>query len=282
MNPSVDSKSKISTKNNIKPLTCSKDYRIWTVRVTAKLQELSLWNINEKEPEPFDSEESNNLLLSLISDELLEQVIDTDLQASTIWKHFQKLYLVSSLSAQSTSLASLINFNFSAANMQDNKHEVLNLARELKTAFKNTAVITHEELIMLCCLVNLPSEYHSLRSTLAENNPNGLKFEALFESLLREEALSISANSAVANRAASKARAAKPTGQCSHNRLGSSCWSCHPNLRPVCGECKANGEVRFNHVKGSKFCKSNSSSTNNQLSYAQITKETSNAAAANA
>jgi hypothetical protein len=180
---SKDDSNVKSTKVNIKPLSCAKYYRLWTVRFKTHLQELGLWNAELKEPEPFDSEVSNNLILSLVSDNLLEQVLDGNLLASTVWNHFKKLYLVSSVSAQVVSLSSLINFAYPEPTMIENKQHLLSLARELRTAFKNASEISVDDLIMLFALVNLPIDYHSLRSTLQETNNSGLKFEDLFESL---------------------------------------------------------------------------------------------------
>jgi hypothetical protein len=237
-------------QNQIKQLSNAQDYRLWAVRVTTKLKEIKKWDKSEEVP--INSEESNNFIIGVISDNLLEQVLDLELNCTTLWSHFRDLFLVHSISAQSTAITSLINFNYSEANMLANKNTLLSLARDLRTAFQDSENINLKHLLTLFALVNIPEEYQSLRTTLEETNKEGIEFDDLFESLIREEAAQV-------GKAKRMARANAVSGspsQCPHKRTSSTCWSCHPSLRPVCVPCQTNGVAKFNHSQGSRFCES--------------------------
>ena len=238
----------------IRPLSDGKEYRLWLARVKSRLQELNLWN--DKAQAPFDSQEASNFLLSVLADNILELFLDTDFAASVIWTTLASKFLVHSLSAQSTAFTALVNFNYSEVSMADNKLALLSLTRNLRTSFKDQKSIDIDDLVMLFALINVPSAYHHLRSTLEETNKTGLKLESLFESLEREESLSVSSGARRAALAATTS-AGRPnfSPKCAHSRPAATCWTCHPNLRPTCSECQAKGLLKYYHVKGSKFCK---------------------------
>lgn len=240
----------------MKPLASAQGYRLWVVRASAKLKQMQ--KFDDEKVVPIDSEESNNFLLGVIADNLLETLLDTDLTAVTIWNALKKAFLVHSLSAQSIAINSLMNFNYSEASMQENKTALLSHQRELRTAFENADTIKISDLVMLFALVNVPSEYHSLRTTLEETNKNGLTVDSLFESLVREEASAISSANR-ASRASYAAASGTPAGdlvaKCAHDRDGASCWTCHPDLRPTCANCKNKGIARFHHHQGSRHCR---------------------------
>jgi hypothetical protein len=179
-----------------------------------------------------------------IPHEYLEQVIDSDLKAPTIWAYFKNSIMVSSLSAQSIALNELIAFNYSANTMQENKTVLLSLQRKLKTAFKNDETISIVNMVTLFALVNIPHEYGSLKTTIEETKEE-LDFEEIFTSLIREE----SSVNATANHAARASVANFTPNQCVHKREETTCWSCHEHLRPVCVECKTTGSERYNHSK---------------------------------
>lgn len=252
MSPSAEvAVAKTAEKFTVKPLSSAKEYRLWAVRVMSKLQQMKEWDTQGKTGLPKDSEESKNFIVGTLADNLLETLLDTDMKAPTIWAALQKAFLVHSLSAQSIAITSLMNFNYSEPSMEANKTALLSLQRELRTAFENADSIKISDLVMLFALVNVPAEYHSLRTTLEETNKTGLSMDALFESLVREEASAISSASR-----ASRAGGPVPPGEnCSHDRDGATCWSCHPELRPVCTSCKNKGIARFYHHRGSRFCK---------------------------
>jgi hypothetical protein len=241
----------------IRPLSDGKEYRLWLARVKSRLQELNLWN--DKAQAPFDSQEASNFLLSVLSDNILELFLDTDFAASVIWTTLASKFLVHSLSAQSTAFTALVNFNYSEVSMADNKLALLSLARNLRTSFKDHKSIDIDDLVMLFALINVPSAYHHLRSTLEETNKTGLKLESLFESLEREESLSVSSGARraalAATASASAGRQDSSSSKCAHRRPAATCWTCHPHLRPTCSECQAKGLLKYYHVKGSKFCK---------------------------
>jgi hypothetical protein len=225
-------------KYNVKPLANNAGYNLWAIRVTAVLTELKEWDVDSQAPINTDS--AKNFLISVIADDFLEQVLDTDLKAPTIWAYFKRTILVSTISAQSTALSALFAFNFGEPTMVNNLTAIKNLQRTLSTAFGNSESIPISDLVTLFALVNMPSEYASLRTTLEETKSK-LNLEQLFRSLIREEA----SLHATVNRA----RASPANATCTHNREASTCWTCHPELRPVCSECQTSGSPRFNHSK---------------------------------
>ena len=72
-----------ATTSKLATLKDADGYRLWVVRHTSKLKQMKAWD--EKTQLPLDTEESNNFLMEAISDAFLEQLVDTDLKAFTIW-----------------------------------------------------------------------------------------------------------------------------------------------------------------------------------------------------
>ena len=67
-------------------------------------------------------------MLTLIDDYFVNQLLDGDLKASTIWKHMSGLYHVSDLASKTTALTDLISFDYSASTMLENKTKLLDLS----------------------------------------------------------------------------------------------------------------------------------------------------------
>jgi hypothetical protein len=115
--------SQLRTKS-IKPLSNPADYQVWQIRASSALKQIpKAWDLDNFCP--HDTEQGSDFLISILSDEYLEQVIDSDLKATTIWNHFKATIMVSSLSSQSIALNDLIAFNYSASNMLENKTVLL-------------------------------------------------------------------------------------------------------------------------------------------------------------
>ena len=265
---------------NIKVLDSKESFNLWSLRVKSALSQCNLWDI--KADLPINTDTSQSVLISLISDDLIEQVIDTDLKASTIWIHFKSTFITSTLSAQSSALNTLIDFRYDGENMINNKTKFLALKRTLKSSFNGQDYIAIDELVTLFALVNLPLSFQPLRTTLEETSKDGLSFENLFGSLIREE----SAQRSAANYTARQSNAKSSTTSklfitktrrslaqsfgfthCKHRRPSSTCWTCNPSLKPTCDTCKSLGCDKFNHIENSDFCKfqqfkSTKSSTN--------------------
>lgn len=233
----------------IKPLAAPEDYRLWSVRTQSALKEMSAWD--KAADTPLNTEKSQSFLLSVIADNYLEQILDSDLKAETIWTYLKTSILVSSVSAQSAALSNLMNFNYPENSMLNNKTTLLKLQRELITSFSDRKEIKIVDLVSLMALVNMPNEYKPLRTTLEETKDN-LNLEDLFTSLIREE----SSEKAFSNRAARASLAsvtpiptATTSAICEHDRAEARCWSCHPELRPICLLCQKEGSSKFRHSK---------------------------------
>lgn len=250
--PANASNPVVSYNEKSAPLQNAEDYRLWVIRHQMKLMKMGSWD--EKAELPINNPASNTFIVEAISDSFLQQVMDTDLKASTIWKYLATLILKGGVSAQSTALLNLMNFSYTEATMLENKTHYMGLGRALRTAFNNATTISIDDLIALFALVNMPSEHQSLRTTLEETKKDDLTLESLFESLIREEAKT----SGSANRAGRAFLAnahPHPPGQCAHKREEATCWKCHPSLIPTCQLCKKAGLTRFNHPPGCRTCK---------------------------
>lgn len=227
----------------------AEDYRLWAVRTKAKLVKAELWD--ERNNLPFDDDHTAAFMVDSISDLFLEQVLDSDMQASTIWKHLSESILKGGVSAQATALLNLINFSYQGSSMQANQTLVSALGRALRTAFNDAESIPVVDLVTLFALVNIPSEHQALRTTLEETKKDGITLADLFESLSREEASSSSGPS----RASRVATNPSTSPQCPHRREPATCWNCHPELAPTCDLCKKAGLSRFRHPPNCFSCK---------------------------
>jgi hypothetical protein len=237
----------------VKPLASKAEYNLWSIRIKALLLQHtpSLWDKDQ----PVDSPQSAAILISSISDDLLEQVASTDLQASTIWSHFKDTFVTSDLSSKSTALTSLISFKYDGASMASNKTKLLSLNRALKAAFNQDEQISIDDLVTLFALVNLPPQFNALRTTLEETTSDStpLKFENLFTSLIREE--SAQHTSSAHRSTHSNVSASTAQRKCKHQRNPKFCWTCTPSSKPdECKICKQNGCKKTLHSIGSEIC----------------------------
>jgi|GEM_PF-5095902 len=247
-------------KLKVKPLEGKSGYNLWRVRLKAHFKEIRHWDSNNEVPMNTDAAAST--LISALSDDLLEQVIDTDQSASTIWKHFESSFVTSDLSAKATSLQSIMAFNYPCASMLENKTHVLGLKRDLKAAHGKLGhenCIDMDELSTLFCLVNIPSQHLALRSTIEETSKDEvLEIDNLFTSLIRDEksqTASHSVNRVSARRATEHVSRPAVSGSCAHFRDESLCWTCHPEKKPpACAICVAKKIKQNNHKPDSKAC----------------------------
>ncbi len=238
----VTTATNLGSTKGITPLAAPEQYSIWATRAQIELERMGKWN--PKTQEPIESQESASFIITILADNMLEQVIDSDKKAVTMWTHFKTSILVSSISAQSLAITKLQTFSYPEKNMRANKDALLAIKRGLKTAFNNSDNIKLDELVTLFALVNTPSEYLSLRTAL-ETTKSDLTFDDFFANLIREEASMVASS----NRAYRVAPTAFESEICAHDRAKVRCWSCHPELRPTCIVCKTNGAARYNHTK---------------------------------
>lgn len=259
-NNSLQEKEYTFGKLKVKPLEGKAGYNLWRVRLKAHFKEVKHWNI--KEDVPMNTDAAASTLISALSDDLLEQVIDNDQSASMMWKHFASSFVTSDLSAKATSLQSIMAFNYPCATMLENKTYVLGLKRDLKAAHGHTGhenCIDMDELATLFCLVNIPPQHLALRSTIEETSKDEtLEMDNLFTSLIRDEKSQTAShvvNRVSARRAAEHIPSPVVSGSCAHFRDESLCWTCHPEKKPpACAKCVAQKIRQNNHKPDSKAC----------------------------
>ena len=102
----------------LKILLTEEEIPLWLIRAKAMLESRNWWN--SKDSLPINNSNSNNILISALSDLFLEQLADSDLSASTIWTHVKGLNSQSNLSTKSTALLELVSFTYSGRNINVN------------------------------------------------------------------------------------------------------------------------------------------------------------------
>lgn len=238
---------------SVKPLTGKADYSLWSARIKAYLSMHKLW----LKEEPVDSDICFSLLTSCVSDALFEQSnLLGHNTAPKVWDFLKSLFLTSDLSSKSTALNNLLSFNYSGKDMHENKTALLKLKRDLKCSFEDSDSISLDDLVTLIALVNVPSQYFSLRTTLEETTTaeKPLSMDSLFNSLLREESAHVSSSF----RSTSQAGVSPKSNltKCQHKRIISKCWTCNPGSKPKeCTECKAKGFRKTLHPPNSDTCR---------------------------
>ena len=241
--------------STIKRLEKLEDFPVWVVRVQAAFLSSTLWS---KEG-PVDSPLTNAVMLTLIDDYFVNQLLDGDLKASTIWKHISGLYNVSDLASKTIALTELIAFDYSASTMLENKTKLFDLQRHLKSAFGGSTNIESSELVVLFALVNLPAAYVSLRITSTNAKDEPISAESLFSHLSSEEKTQTVSSTSLASRATS---IVSPNSLCPHQFAKSKCFTCTPSSRPTCPLCVSAGlpGEQTRHKKGHpRLCKNRSS-----------------------
>jgi transposase InsO family protein len=253
-----------------KILTEKVEYPLWSARMKAYLSMHHLW----QDSKPADSNTCFSLLTCSVSDAIFEQcnlLGHTD--APKVWDFLKTLFVTSDLSSKSTSLNNLLSFHYHGKDMNENKTALLMLKRDLKCSFEDSNSISMDDLVTLIALVNLPTQYHSLRTTLEETTTEKkpLSLDSLFVSLTREESAQISSTARAATPA--KSPLSSNFKKCTHNRLISKCWTCTPSSKPAeCQACKSKGFSKILHPPNSSICrlqhledKNNQSSSANRM-----------------
>ena len=62
-----------SNKHSIKQLAAPEDYRIWVVRAQIELERMRAWD--DKTQLPIKSKEASSVLISILADNMLDQVL---------------------------------------------------------------------------------------------------------------------------------------------------------------------------------------------------------------
>lgn len=238
---------------SFKPLTEKAEYSLWSARMKAYLSMHLLW----QDKGPSNTETCFSLLTCSLSDAIFEQCnLLGHNTAPKVWDYLKSLFVTSDLSSKSTSLNNLLSFHYNGRDMNENKTALLMLKRDIKCSFEDSDTISMDDLVTLIALVNLPSQYHSLRTTLEETTTKNkpLSLDSLFMSLIREESAQISTTS----RASSHVKPSMNGSltKCKHKRVISKCWICTPSSKPAeCQACKLKGYKKTLHAPNSDICR---------------------------
>lgn len=250
-------------KSNLKLLSKIEEYPNWKIRAKAALLSSNLWN--SKANLPLDEDMAAAFIINIIDNEFLDQLVDSDMTASTIWKHLDALANKADLSTQTTALMGLISYNFDGPNMLANQTKMEDLLRRTKSAFGNVQSISIDELGILFALVGLPNNYFHVRTQLLASASTGvpLTVRGFYSHLIREETALVSSTSNLSVKANySSATTSFPTqvkssttgAKCEHKRIKTQCWKCTPASRPKCSLCTALGLPDVGHKPESPIC----------------------------
>ena len=238
--PEYQSKSKITRLEN------AKNYKLWKHKIILQLQVYELWDEDEekKTPKPKSTAMALSFIFDHLSDTLQEQTIDKP-TAPLLWTYLTSRFERTDVSSKTTAIQELVKFNYSAATMNENKAIHLDIKQSLTTAFGSES-ISVAELVNIFAVMNLPAQYHHLRTTLWEKSTSGtakqeITLDQLYLSLNREESLMKSSN---ANRTVTEETT------CEHGFNSIKCWKCHP-----CSKCTAANLPRTVHLENSKICR---------------------------
>jgi hypothetical protein len=108
---------------NIKILTSLDSYPVWSKRVSAAFTTSQQWDTPTNKPK--DNATTNAIMLNLVDDIFVQQLLDGDCTASTIWNHITGLYHVSDLSTQISALTALTGYTSDCPTMLHNKTKLL-------------------------------------------------------------------------------------------------------------------------------------------------------------
>jgi hypothetical protein len=94
------SEIKLQTSGKLLTLSRQEDIPLWMVRSKATLSRMSLFDFQTNLP--LDNNVSTSLLFEALGDGFLEQLLETDLSAPTIWQQLTRLVNSDNLSSKAT------------------------------------------------------------------------------------------------------------------------------------------------------------------------------------
>lgn len=258
--------STVIPKHTISPLTCKADLSLWKWKVETVLTLMGSWDAVNCIP--MANSASNALIVSVISEPLLQQVVNlpaTDRNAPGLWTHFCNLWQTQDLASKTIALSQLLTYSYAAPTMPENKALALNIIHQLCTAFDKKGQegkYEWKELVACVLLASVPAQYQSMRSSLEQQLGAGdINVDKLFTALMVEES---SQNAKVSSAYQSVASTATKSGKKCVKHSRNSCWTCNPDLRPNCSPCKAAGRKhRHTPTDDGKFCGPNKDSSAN-------------------
>jgi hypothetical protein len=174
--------------------------------------------------------------------------------AQQCWIILKNKYACKSIPTQIQTIKELCSFSFTSGDFQNGFTKLRDLLRTFKAANEDGDTINFSTLVALIALSALPSDFSSIRTVLenaATDDPSLLHLDQLEPKFLLEE---IAHHPKQLNSTALSAQTKKNESRCSHNRNPSSCWTCHPELAPICELCRSQGLRRFKHKPHSRIC----------------------------
>jgi hypothetical protein len=236
-------------------------YHKWVFLMKQLLIRTSNWN--EEESQPLDSSASFSIISENIHEDHLDLIMDETL-ASAAWIILKKKFAGKSVSHQLSCIRSLVEFKYSS-NMQGNLNSLRSIGRSLIAASGGEDKIDILNLIAIFALESLPEEFIGTKAVLSLKS--SVSLQAIEDAIIQAPLSGPNATATAPISQISHAHQAKASDgtKCSHGRFPTSCWSCHPDKRPVCEKCKSEGR-KFYHKTGSRFC----SFVGNQANKGQI------------
>ena len=201
-------------------LSCSSHWHKWAWNAKLELIDLSLWDT--KRDLPINSSKTMVFLIRSITESTMT-IIQREECAQSAWIKLKDHYAGQSLSNQLTCFAKLVSHKNSTMSSFVQFYKDLSL--ELISALGDKDNINIHHLISLFCLNGLPSNYDGERAVLSS--------KACLPTLDELEKIVQEKESRRPLLQAKQARG-EEGNTCKHGFPSSSCWTCHPELKPTC------------------------------------------------
>jgi hypothetical protein len=196
---------------------------------------------DEENTRPKEGKQAFRLIVKNVHSDSIDLIMDTTSSVEA-WKILSEEFAGSSIPTQRAVLKALLNYQV-GKDLHDEVKKIKELKRLLISSLGNKDQISVDQLVAVCFLEALPDQYSGTKAIL-EDQPS-LKLEEICTKIIR---------SPVGFRLESSANKVSIV-KCNHKRYpADKCWTCHPELRPICEECKSKGLPKFYHQPGSKFC----------------------------
>lgn len=222
-------------------------YHKWVFLMKQLLIRTSNWN--EATNSPSDTSASFSIISENIHEDHLDLIMDETL-ASAAWNILQKKFAGKSVSHQLSCIRSLVEFKYSS-NMQGNLNSLRSIGRSLIAASGGEEKIDILNLIAIFALESLPEEFIGTKAVLSLKS--SISLQEIEDAIIQAPLSGPNTGSSVAHAHQAKVSDGSDGAKCSHGRFANTCWSCHPEKRPSCEKCKAEGRKSY-HKTGSRFC----------------------------
>ena len=215
-------------------------YHKWAFLMKGLLDDHGEWN--ESANLPTEGKAGFRLIVKNVHQNSIDLIMDTTSSVEA-WEILAREFAGTSIPTQRATLKELLNFKIDS-NIHSEIKRIKELKRLLVSSLGNNKEIAVDHLVAVCFLEALPESFSGTKAIL--ENQETITLDEICTKVNRAP-IGFKESGSVANKASTKRK-------CNHEKYSEEkCWFCHPELRPVCSDCKEKG-LRFYHQKDSKIC----------------------------